>query len=173
MEGNDKHKYYFTDFEELKEAEKLYAKCLEARAEDYKYIQIPSLKYALHSLLLLTTFKNRINKIMNDFKGIKRKLIDIQGLKLDAKKEIEKIDESIFNLLSIIKEANERYLFYRHYLTDLAKKSDVLNNETMKNIHIKASEEIIQSLINYYMKYEKHFLIFNDNINKLKNILNI
>lgn len=76
-------------------------------------------------------------------------------------------------LLSFEKEANETYLYYRHYLTKLARKSDDLKNETAKSIYINASEEIIKSQIKYYINYEKKFLFINDNINKLKNIFNV
>jgi len=34
------------------------------------------------------------------------------------------------------KEADERQIFYRHYLIDLAKKSDRLNNEAVKKIFV-------------------------------------
>jgi len=90
-----------------------------------------------------------------------------------TKKKFLKLEEIRNKLIFMQKEAKEGYEFYVDYLTKLAKKNDVLNNQTMKSIYIKASEEIIKTQINYYMKYEKNFLIFNDNINQLKNIFNI
>ena len=173
MEDNDKNKFVFTGFKELKEVEKLYAKCFEAKVDNYIFKGIPSLKYALYNILLFKVFEYRINIIINDIKVLKKKLNDYQGSKLNAKEEIEKLDESILNLPSIKKEADERQIFYRHYLIDLAKKSDRLNNEAVKKIFVKGSEEIIQTQINYYMKYEKNFLNIFDNINKLNNVFNI
>ena len=43
----------------------------------------------------------------------------------------------------------------------------------MKSIYINASQEIIKTQINHYMKYEKKFIIFSDDINQLNNVLNI
>ena len=49
------------------------------------------------------------------------------------------------NLIFIQKEEKEGYEFYSDYLIKLAKKSDALNNETMKSIYIKASKEIVKA----------------------------
>ena len=173
MEDKDKMKSSFGDFKELKEVEEYYTKCLDAKVEDSNFRKYPSLKYALYNLLLLKTFEGRINKIRDDIKELKKKLNAYKGNKVNAKNELEKLEEIRIKLIFIEKEAKEGYEFYVDYLTKLAKKNDVLNNETMKSIYIKASEEIIKTQINYYMKYEKNFLIFNDNINQLKNIFNI
>ena len=173
MEDKEKMKSSFGEFKELKEAEECYTKCLDAKVEDSNFREYPSLKYALYNLLLWRTFEGRIKKIINDIEELKKKLNCYKGNKVNAKKEFKKLEEIRNKLIFMQKEAKEGYEFYVDYLTKLAKKNDVLNNQTMKSIYIKASEEIIKTQINYYMKYEKNFLIFNDNINQLKNIFNI
>ena len=136
----------FGDFEELKETKELYIKNLDADADKNGYMKYPCLKYALYNWNLLLTFDDRIDKIKNDIKELKEKLNDYKGNKVNANKEIEKLDENTNKLLSIQKEAKEGYEYYKHYLIKLAKKSDELNNETAKSIYINTSEEIKKNL---------------------------
>ena len=56
-------------------------------------------------------------------------------------------------------------------MAKLAKRSDVLSNRTMKSIYINANEEIIKTQNNYYMKYKKTILNFNNNISQLRKFL--
>ena len=127
----------FGDFEELKEAKELYIK---------RFMKYPSLKYTLYNWNLFLIFDDKIDKIKNDIKELKEKLNDYKGNKVNANKEIEKLDENTNKLLSIQKEAKEGYEYYKHYLIKLAKKSDELNNETAKSIYINTSEEIKKNL---------------------------
>ena len=80
------------------------------------------------------------------------------------KKKFLKLEEIRNKLIFMQKEAKEGYEFYVDYLTKLAKKNDVLNNQTMKSIYIKASEEIIKTQINYYMQFNFTHLILNPRI---------
>ena len=71
------------------------------------------------------------------------------------------------------KEIDQTYNYFEDYLVTTAKKSDVLKNETAKNVYIKTSEDILNSFFKYIIQCEKQFLIFKDNIIKLKNIFNL
>lgn len=171
----DKIKNSFSNFKELKEAEELYLNCLDIKDKDYwSTQQYPCLKYTLCTLLFLRTFRSKIYKIMDDIKILKTTLNDYKGAKVNAKEEIEQLDETMKKLVYFEKGANEDYIYYRHYLIDLAREFlNSINNESIKSIYINTSEEIIKSQIIYYLKYERSFLIINDNINKIKNVLNI
>ena len=69
------------------------------------------------------------------------------------------------------KDVKEGYFYFNDYLIKSAKKYNTLGDETTKNIYVSTSEQIIDERIKYLIKYEKNFLLFKDNINKLKNFL--
>ena len=71
-------------------------------------------------------------------------------------------------LISFENEAREKYDFNNDYLINLAKRVDKLKNPIADSVYVKASEEIIKSVIKYYVKCEINFLLFNDNIKNLK-----
>ena len=50
---------------------------------------------------------------------------------------------------------------------NLAKRADKLKNPVADSVYVNASEDIIQSVIKYYINYEKYFILFNDIINNL------
>ena len=76
-------------------------------------------------------------------------------------------------LISFEKEAKDGYEYYKTYLIGGARMSDDLGDETAKNLYVKSSDNIIKSQIEFYMKYEKNFVIFKDDINIIKNIFNL
>ena len=82
-------------------------------------------------------------------------------------KEIEQLNEIKAKLSTFEKEANEKYKLNMVYLVNLAKRSDRLNNPDADRAYVNASEDIIQSILNYYINYEKYFILFNDIINNL------
>ena len=85
----------------------------------------------------------------------------------DIIKEIEQLNEIKAKLSTFEKEANEKYKLNMVYLVNLAKRSDRLKNPDADRVYVNASEDIIQSIINYYTNYEKYFILFNDIINNL------
>ena len=157
-------------YEELKEAAEIYNKCLFASEEKIKKIKFPSLKYFIYFLQLFRAFTDRINQIKSNIREIKEKLKDIEGNKID---ELKKLDTIMNKLVSFEKEAKDGYEYYKKYLIKTARESDDLGNETAKNIYIETSEDIIKTQIEFNMKCEKQFLIFKDDINKIKNFFNI
>ena len=78
---------------------------------------------------------------------IKENIKEYKGKKIDAFKEMKKLDEISNNLKAIKKEANDGYEFYRVYLGKVAKEFDDLKDETTKSAYIKSSEDIINSLL--------------------------
>ena len=163
-------KYKITNsYEELKEAEEIYNKHLLASNEKIKIVKYPSLKYAVCSWQLFEAFKERISQIKSNINEIKEKIKEFEG---NNKKEIEKLDENMNKLVSFEKEAKDGYEYYKQYLVTLAKKSDDLGDETAKNVYIKTSDDIIKSQIGFYMKCEKIFVVFKDDINLIKNTFN-
>ena len=71
-------------------------------------------------------------------------------------------------MLSFKKEVYEGFSYYSDYMTNLARESDRLDNETAKNLYINSSEDIIILKIKNYLKYERNLLIINDNIKQLE-----
>jgi len=165
--------YYFGNFKELEEAEKIYEKCFYANEKELNDIKHPSLKYIIYSWKLIDAFKDRINQIKTDIIEIKEKLKNYKGVKIDVINENNKLDEFMNKLFQNEKEIDQTYNYFEDYLVTTAKKSDVLKNETAKNVYIKTSEDILNSFFKEIIRCEKQFLIFKDNIIKLKKILNL
>ena len=61
-----------TNIEELREAEELYKNCLIVTEEELKYINHPSLKYAVYNLNIYQAFQARIEKMITTIKDIKK-----------------------------------------------------------------------------------------------------
>jgi len=165
--------YYFGNFKELEEAEEIYEKCLYINEEELKNIKHPSLKYIIYSWKLIDAFKDRINQIKKDIIEIKEKLKNYKGVKIEVINENNKLNEYMNKLFQYEKEIDQTYNYFEDYLVTTAKKSDVLKSETAKNVYIKTSEDILNSFFKYIIRCEKQFLIFKDNIIKLKNIFNL
>ena len=163
----------FCDFEELKEVREIYINSLYPADKEIFQLKFPSLIYAIYNKKLSKTFIKRINELKADITKIIGKLNNYKGPKIDATEEKLKLDEIINKLNSLEKQENDDYEYYLDFLVGVAKRSDTLKNEEAKNVYIKTSEDIIKMRMEYYMKHEKNFLLFNDNINKLKNIFNI
>ena len=123
------------------------------------------MKYAVCSWQLFEAFKERISQIKSNINEIKEKIKDFEGNNI---KEIEKLDENMNKLVSFEKEAKDGYEYYKNYLVTLAKRSDDLGDETAKNVYIKTSDHIIKSQIGFYMKCEKNFVVFKEDINIIK-----
>ena len=80
---------------------------------------------------------------------------------------MKKLVEISNKLITIKKEANDEYDFYKIYLVKVTQQFDTLKNDKAKNIYIKTNEDIIISRIKYYLNYEKSFLIFNEILKQL------
>ena len=150
---------------ELKESAQLYYTCINI--DNIRFLDSPSLKYALYNLNLYETFKKRIKSINIDIKEQYKNLKNYKGKKINPNEELETLDEILNKLLAIEKEAKDEYMFYSEYLVKIAKMFDTLKNDISKRVYIKASEDIIISKIKYYLNYEKKFLFFNDIIKQL------
>lgn len=57
MEEKEQMNNTSTNIEELRKAEELYKSCLIITEEDLKYIEHPSLKYAIYSLNIYEAFQ--------------------------------------------------------------------------------------------------------------------
>ena len=96
-----------------------------------------------------------------------------EGNEIDKTQENTKLSNILEKVAIFEKECSEDYDFYEEYLITLAKRKDVLNNKIATQIYIKSSEEIIKFRIKKFLKQEKHFIIFNEIIYKLKNFFDI
>ena len=173
MEDKELMNNMSTNIEELREAEELYKNCLIVTEEELKYIENPSLKYAVYSFNIYQAFQDRIEKMITSIKDIKTKLNKNINNELDITKEKEKLDEFINKLNIFKKESEELFCSYDVYLVKVAKSANTIKNDIAKNIYIKTSEEIINMQIKYNIKCEKSLILFKDYINNLKNIFNI
>ena len=114
-------------------------------------------------------FTDKISKIKKDIEEIKDKLNRYKGHRIDAAKEIEKLD-AIYNELIQLENkdiAEEKY--YQQYLIDVAKGYDVLKNEIATKVYNNSSQDILKSRIEYFLKCKKNF---NHIINSIKNYFN-
>ena len=160
-----KNEKNFEKPEVLIEAEQEYNKCLTI--ENNGNIQFPSLKYAFYNLNLKNAFLKKIKIIQTDIEKVQESLSNKNKNNADIIKEIEQLNEIKAKLSTFEKEANEKYKLNMVYLVNLAKRSDRLKNPDADRVYANASEDIIQSIINYYTNYEKYFILFNDIINNL------
>ena len=158
-------------FEELKEREEIYCQCLNL--DDFGHLTYPSLKYTVYNMKISKEFKNKITQMKNDINELKDKLNKYKGNRIDSKKEIKKLDNIDGELTALLTKDNEDEEFYETYLIHIAKRADTLKNEIAKNVYTSSSEQILKSRIEYFLKCEKKFLIFNDFIQQLKYFFNI
>ena len=151
--------------EVLSETEQEYNKCLNTEINGG--IKIPSLKYAFYNLNLTRAFLKKIKIIQTDIEKVQKSLSNKNKNDVDILKDTEQLNDIKAKLFSFEKEAIEKYTLNADYLVDLAKKADDLKNPDADRVYVNASEDIIQSVINYYTNYEKYFILFNDIINNL------
>ena len=157
--------------EELKEREQLYYDNLNT--DNLPKVKIPSLKYALYNYKISKVFRAKINEIKADVILLKNKLEGYKGNKINILEKNKQLNEINERLAFIEKEDLDDYTFYKEYLVTAAKRRDVINNDIAKKVYVKSSEEIIRARIKKFMKYEKNFLIYNDNILQLKTFFNM
>ena len=155
-------------YEELKETTQLYYNCLNK--DKMKLLVSPLLKYALYNLNLFDAFNDRLKSMNIEIEKLKENLKNYKGKKIDANEEMKKLDGISCKLITIEKQANKEYDYYKVYLVEVAKQFDKLKNDIAKTIYIKTSEDIIISRIIYYLNYEKIFIIFNDIFKQLSTI---
>ena len=153
--------------EELKEREEEYYQSLNL--DGFDNLKYPSLKYAIFNMKISREFENKITIIKNDIKELKDKLNKYKGNRFDSKKEIKKLVDIDEELATLLSKDDDDEQFYRAYLIHVAKRSDILNNEIAKKVYISSSEQILKSRIEYFLKCEKKFLIYNDFIKQIKN----
>lgn len=173
MEDKNERAFKISDFEELREIRQIYMNSLYAAEGEILKLKNLTWKYAVYNKILSETFTDRIDAIKADIKVIIEKLNNYKGSKIDPKEEKLKLDEIMNKLNSLEKKEYDDYNYYCDYLVGIAEKRITLKSEEANNIYVKTSEGILQIIANNYLKHEKTFLLFNDNINKLKNILNI
>ena len=153
----------------LSEIEQEYNKCLTK--ESIGDIKIPSLKYAFYNLNLKYVFLKKVNIIHTNIEKVQKSLSNKNNI--NNMKETEQLNDIKGKLFSIEKEAIEKYKFNKNYLVNLAKRADKLKNPVADSVYVNASEDIIQSVIKYYINYEKYFILFNDIINNLIQLFHI
>ena len=156
-------------FEELKEREEEYYQSINL--DGFNNLEYPSLKYAVFNLKISREFEIRITGIKDDINELKDKLNKYKGNCIDTKKEIKKLDDIDEELTTLLSKEYGDEEFYRDYLVHVAKRSDTLNNEIAKSVYISSSEQILKSRIEYFLKCEKKFLIYNEFIKEIKNFL--
>jgi hypothetical protein len=153
----------FEQHDILSEIEQEYNKCLTP--ESIGDIKIPSLKYAFYNLDLKITFLKKIKIIQTNIEKVQKSLSNKNNV--DKIKETEQLNNIKAKLFSFEKETIEKYELNKNYLVNLAKRADKLKNPVADRVYINASEDIIQSVIKYYINCEKYFILFNDIINNL------
>ena len=158
-------------YKELKESAQIYYNCINLR--NANLLLSPTLKYTLYNEKLNNAFKYRIKSINCRIEKLKKNLKNYKGKKIDLIYANIKLDEISKKLTALDKEAEVDTEFYTTYLAKIAKKFDVFNmNEEVKNVYFKSSEDIINSIIKYYLNKEKSFIIFTDIIKQLNLYLN-
>ena len=149
----------------LEEIEEEYNKCLTLK--NFGDIDIPSLKYACYNLNLNKAFLKKIKIIRRNIKKVRESLSNGNKNSIDNIQETEQLNDIEAKLISFENEATEKYKFDNHYLINLAKRADKLKDPVADKVYVNASEDIIQSVIKYYINCEKYFILFNDKINSL------
>ena len=135
-----------------------------------KFLVSPLLKNALYNLNLFDAFKDILKSMNTEIEKLKENLKNYKGKKIDANEEMTKLDGISCKLITIGKQANKEYDYYKVYLVEVANQFDKLKNDIAKRVYIKTSEDIIISRIIYYLNYEKIFIIFNDIFKQLSTI---
>lgn len=156
----------FEKSEDLKEIEEEYNSCLTLKNNGN--MRSPSLKYAYYNLNLKRLFMKKIKIIQINIDKIQKSMLNNKEKCTDNIEETVLLNDIKMKLISFENEAREKYDFNNDYLINLAKRVDKLKNPIADSVYVKASEEIIKSVIKYYVKCEKNFLLFNDNIKNLK-----
>ena len=164
MKTNNEIKTFETT-EDMKEIENEYRKCLTL--ENNGDIRFPSLKYAFYSLNLKKYLLKRIKLIKTNVETVQQSLTNNNKNSIDYITGIEQLNDIKAKLIEFENEANDKYEFNSDYLVNLAKRRDKLKNPIADKIYVSASEEIIQSVIKYYINIEKNLLLFNDNLNSI------
>ena len=85
---------------------------------------------------------------------------------------MKKLDGISNKLITIEKEANNGYDFYKMFLAEVTKEFDKLKDDTTRSAYLKSSENFIISRIKYYLNCEKSFLIYNYINKQIKKLLN-
>ena len=170
MKTNNEIKTFETT-EDMKEIEDGYKKCLTI--ENNGDIRFPSLKYAFYNINLKKAFLTKIKLIKTNVETVQKSLTNNNKNSEDYVKGMEKLNDIKAKLIGFEKEAIDNYKLNCHYLVNLAKRKDKLKNPIADKIYVSASEEIIQSIIKYYINIEKNLILFNDNLNSLSQIFHI
>lgn len=173
MEDKNKSYFTFSDFDELRDIRRMYIDSLNDTDVINEKSKYPSLVYAIYNRKLSKTFFDRIYVIKNDIKEIIERLNNYKGIKIDPKEEKLKLDEIMTKLNSIEKKEIDDYKYYADYLVGVEENFYSLKTKEAEHIYVNTSKQILNIRLNNYLKNEKSFLLFNDNINKLNKIFNI
>ena len=130
------------------------------------------IRYVLANNLIYCYFKLRLEKIILDEKFIKlkEKIYNYLGDK-NIEQEKEKINYIITESNKMKNEAKEEYDFYYNILSDL-NYSEIKFGEIndVKRTYENICQDIIDSRINKYLKYEKKLINFRDLIKDLSEL---
>ena len=164
MKTNNEIKIFQTT-EDMKEIEDEYKKCLTI--ENNGDIRFPSLKYAFYNMNLKKAFLKKIKLLKTNVETIQKSLTNNNKISVDSIKGMEQLNDIKDKLIKFEKEAIDNYEYNCDYLVTLAKRRDTLKTPIADKIYVSASEDIIQSIIKYYINIEKNLILFNDNLNSL------
>ena len=114
---------------------------------------------------------NKIEQMKAEIDEIKEKLKKAKAEKYDKLIEESNLGVIYDKLTSFEKKEEEDKNYYEHYLIYVAKRSDLLKSKEGKAAYIATSEDVIKLRIQYFLKCEKFFLIYNDILNQLKILL--
>ena len=155
--------------DELKDVANIYYKCINLNG--IETLKSPSLKYSLYNFNLFEAFNIRNGRLKTEIEKLKERLKNYKDNKLDINKELIRLDNISSKLETFGKESKESFDFYCKYLGKLAKKYDTIIDDTVKNVYVNSSKEVIFSRFKYYINCEKYFLIYNDIIKQLLSFL--
>ncbi len=128
-----------------------------------------SLYVEFKSAIKKYNFKKKINKIKEVLEDEKEEIN--QELKKSLSLKIEEIEMSIDNTLKKIeKEHHDRFILFLDFTYDY---NDFKNRTEARNTYHKIIEGILNQAAENFIKYEKIFVLINDNILDIKNKLNI
>ena len=116
---------------------------------------------------LKKAFLKKIKLIKTNVETIQKSLTNNNKISVDSIKGMEQLNDIKDKLIKFEKEAIDNYEYNCDYLVTLAKRRDTLKTPIADKIYVSASEDIIQSIIKYYINKEKNLILFNDNLNSL------
>ena len=161
--GNKSQKIDYYEDKDINKIKQNYFICKERLSNsDEKYINLNINLHALFNERYNILFKEKYLNIIRD----KIKLFK----KDEDNKEVEKMKEILVECQSLINNNFDDFLFYSDLLQNI-KINYEKNGNTTKESYEKAFEDIIDSIINTLIKFEKELFIIKDKIVQLNIII--